>query len=98
MPDLAILTTTVELTLTPAQVAEAFWNLNAHAQADFFVHLGVIAAESGGAALDMQMCALGDRLREHDNPTGIATFCKLAQYAYRYGRLGEPAETWMLGP
>ena len=51
-----------EVSLTPEQIAEAFWNLGDDEQAVFFAHLHRIA----GSMLCLQMSALTARLADMD--------------------------------
>lgn len=96
MPDLAVLTLTTEHTLTPEQVADAFWQLNDEAQAAFFVRLGTVSQNAGPGALGMQACSFTELLRLHPNPAGMDALRTLSDFAYKFGHLGQPAEAWML--
>lgn len=51
------MTSTVEIKPTPLQLAEAFWDMDCHQQAEFFGFVGACAlAGRDYHAFDMQMC------------------------------------------
>ena len=69
-----------EVSLTPEQVAEAFWCLMDDEQAVFFAHLHRIA----GTKLCMQMAYLSDRLIDMDRAgdrDGWAAFETIAEHS-----------------
>lgn len=89
------ITVTSEVVLTPTILAEAFWEMDANRQAEFFVALGN-AAKDPGWALSMQVQYIADALRAHPDKVGIATFSKFPEYGYKFGALNEQAETWQV--
>ena len=89
-------TVTVDIRLTPEQLAEAFWQMDGDAQAHFFIQLGHLSDDGAPNALGSQMCYMVEALRNHADRRGIETVQTLADFAYKFGRLNEPADKWML--
>lgn len=55
---MSILLKTIEVTITPEELAEAFWDLASDQQAVFFNHLGLITG--GGNDFEKQMLYVAD--------------------------------------
>ena len=71
---------TVDVDLSPEQIAELFWRLGDDGQADFFAHLDRIA----GVRLCMQMAYLSDRLIERSHKgdwSGRHAYQAIAEHA-----------------
>jgi hypothetical protein len=90
------ITTTVEINLTPEQVAEAFWHLNSDDMCTFFKELHRVSLETAPHALDTQMCWVAGELQKDPDRSGISAMRTIADFAYKFGRLDQSAESWML--
>lgn len=71
-------TRTLEINdFAPAELAEEFCDMDAKQQAEFFAHIGLIAAKWPGAGWCQQCCSMS----EHFDKSATDTIAKLAEWA-----------------
>lgn len=81
----------VQVKLTPKQVAEAWWSFYSDEQAEFFEHLHSISK----GKLELQTCYIRDECEKRGGGALDAAMA-FAGVIYRYGLLDEPVEGWMV--